>query len=699
MSLVPMKRIEIIAMQRDAKKIVETLQRQGVVDISDLTPCAPDETDVAPTSPSIAQLDRHIATTTVAISAIEDRAQVKKSLLSGFAGRSEMPFDVFSREVKRADDYLRIALSIETQRRLIDSERLSISHTYNRLQQILPWQSLDIPMQYKGTDKTAVFIGTLQGMWTDLSFDDAFRESYSNLFGADSSDPSHAGDSDSTSTKSATVSTVSADPSASIHFPPYVIEWIHTTNMISCLCLMTHKSDANAVEATLRQIGFIVPTDPTTHPPKHRIDRLRARIKASEALIAEADAKLTSYVEDLPSLYFLLDYLNMRMEKYRILDHLLFTQKAFVLSGYVPSHRAEDFRAKLESKFDIVVEIDEPSDDEVVPAQFSNNILVSPVEDIVMTYSPPTRKDIDPNPVMSFFYYLFFGVMLSDAGYGLLLTLGTFFVLRVKKPEGAKRKSMLMFMYCGMSSVLWGLLFGSFFGNAVYAIGHNFFNSDIALSAFWFNPVEDPMKLLIVSMILGFIHILAGLALKFVNMFRQGHRLGAFFDVGLWWVVFAGFILIILNMVMTTSAPLGTIGKWLAIGGAIGLVLTQGRRNPSIPGKLMGGIASLYGISGYFSDILSYSRLMALGLVTGIVGEVFNTIGTSLGSGIVRVFIFIPVFLFGHAINLGISALGAYVHTNRLQYVEFFSKFYEGGGKAYQPFASATKHFKIKEEI
>lgn len=129
------------------------------------------------------------------------------------------------------------------------------------------------------------------------------------------------------------------------------------------------------------------------------------------------------------------------------------------------------------------------------------------------------------------------------------------------------------------------------------------------------------------------------------------------------------------------------------------MVLTQGRDKPSIPGKIMGGVASLYGISAYFSDILSYSRLMALGLVTGIVGEVFNTIGTALGSGIVRVFIFVPVFLFGHAINLGISALGAYVHTNRLQYVEFFSKFYEGGGRAYKPFATATKHFKIKEEI
>ncbi|NLT10974.1 MAG: V-type ATP synthase subunit I [Clostridiaceae bacterium] len=674
MSLVPMKRIEIVAMQRDAKKIVETLQRQGVVDISDLTPNAPEDASVAPTSPSIAQLDRHITTTTSAIATLESRARIKKPLLSGFAGRSEMLFEDFSREIKHVDDYYRIALSIETQHRLIDSERASIAHTYNHLQQILPWQSLDIPMQYSGTEKTVAFIGTLQGLWSDLRFNDAFQEAYGKLYNSE-------------------------ETGTEISVPPYLIEWVHTSKMISNLCLITHKSDASAVESTLRTIGFIVPTDPTSHPPKHRIDRLKSRIKASEDAISQAEIELSSYVDHLPSLYFLLDYLNMRMEKYRMLDHLLFTQKAFVLSGYVPSSVSENIRSVLECKFDIVVDIEDPAEDELVPAQFSNNILVSPVEDIVMTYSPPTRKDIDPNPVMSFFYYLFFGVMLSDAGYGLLLALGTFLVLRIKKPEGTTRKSMLMFMYCGLSSVVWGLLFGSFFGNAVYAIGHNFFNSDVALRAFWFNPVEDPMRLLIISMILGFIHILAGLALKFVNMFRHGQRLGAFFDVGLWWVVFAGFILIILNAVIPTGAPLNSIGKWLAIGGAIGLVLTQGRDKPSIPGKIMGGVASLYGISAYFSDILSYSRLMALGLVTGIVGEVFNTIGTALGSGIVRVFIFVPVFLFGHAINLGISALGAYVHTNRLQYVEFFSKFYEGGGRAYKPFATATKHFKIKEEI
>jgi V/A-type H+-transporting ATPase subunit I len=257
---------------------------------------------------------------------------------------------------------------------------------------------------------------------------------------------------------------------------------------------------------------------------------------------------------------------------------------------------------------------------------------------------------------------------------------------------------MFKFMFCGTSSVVWGLMFGSFFGNVVNAVGTAFFNSDISLDALWFNPVEKPLEMLILSLILGFVHLMAGLALKFVNMWKHGDRLGAIFDVGSWWIVFAGLGMMIINMAIPTGLPLDRIGPWVAIAGAAALVLTQGRSSPSIPGKIMGGLGSLYGISGYFSDTLSYSRLMALGLVTGIVGQVFNTIGTVIGSGFVRVLVFIPVFLFGHAVNLGISALGAYVHTNRLQYVEFFSKFYEGGGKTFAPFSTRTKHFKFKED-
>lgn len=257
------------------------------------------------------------------------------------------------------------------------------------------------------------------------------------------------------------------------------------------------------------------------------------------------------------------------------------------------------------------------------------------------------------------------------------------------------KRNMQKFMLCGLSTVFWGALFGSWFGSFVLKV--NLFGQEISLSPIWFDPVAQPMTLLILSFALGFIQVVVGLGVKFYMLWRSGDKLGAVFDIGFWWVLFAG-ILTVLASSMVSIPRLDTIGIGVAAAGAFGLLLTQGRSSPSIFGKLLGGLGSLYGITGYFSDILSYCRLMALGLVTGIIGTVVNTIGSMGGKGIAGTILFIIVFIFGHSVNLGINVLGAYVHCNRLQYVEFFSKFYEGGGRPYSPLKVNTKHYKFKEE-
>lgn len=188
------------------------------------------------------------------------------------------------------------------------------------------------------------------------------------------------------------------------------------------------------------------------------------------------------------------------------------------------------------------------------------------------------------------------------------------------------------------------------------------------------------------------------MALKFYSLCKSGHVADAFMDVATWWVVFAGIGMMLISGTFSSASQLMQPGIWTAVAGGAALLLTQGRAATSIGGKIMGGIGSLYSITGYFSDILSYSRLMALGLVTGIIATVVNTIGAIGGRSVGGVILFVLVFLFGHSINIGINALGAYVHGNRLQYVEFFSKFYEGGGKPFIPFNMKTKHFKLKED-
>ena len=305
-------------------------------------------------------------------------------------------------------------------------------------------------------------------------------------------------------------------------------------------------------------------------------------------------------------------------------------------------------------------------------------------------------------------YYVLFGMMLSDAGYGLLMVIGCGIALaKFKNMEAGLKKSLKMFLYCGISTVFWGAMFGSFFGDAVAVIGKTFFNADVSLPAVWFAPLDDPMRLLLFSFLVGILHLFAGLGAQFYQLVRQGLWKDAVFDVVFWYMLVGGGVVYLLSMQMFTDmvalsftlpAIAGTIGAAAAGIGAVGIVCTSGRSSKSFGKRFLKGLYGLYGVSGYLSDILSYSRLLALGLATGVIASVFNQMGAMAGSGPLGAAVFILAFVIGHTLNLGINVLGAYVHTNRLQFVEFFGKFFEGGGRKFTPFAARTKYFKITEE-
>ena len=200
------------------------------------------------------------------------------------------------------------------------------------------------------------------------------------------------------------------------------------------------------------------------------------------------------------------------------------------------------------------------------------------------------------------------------------------------------------------------------------------------------DPLNQPMTVLIVSMAIGFVHIVFGMGLSAYLMIKRGHPWDALFDVGFWYLVFAGLLMLI------AGGTVGEVGKWLAIAGAVGLVCTQGRAKPTIIGKITGGVLSLYDVTGYLSDVLSYSRILALGLATAVIASVLNIIGTMPGPNLLGFIMLVLMILIGHTFNFAINALGSYVHAARLQYVEFFGKFFEGGGKPFVPFAVNTKY-------
>lgn len=378
------------------------------------------------------------------------------------------------------------------------------------------------------------------------------------------------------------------------------------------------------------------------------------------------------------------DRLSTSVALGRAKQNLLITDKTFFTSAWVP---AQD-KARVEktlSGFDCFYEFRLPEPDEQPPVRFKNNALVEPFEVITEMYGFPNPTTIDPNPFIAPFFFLFFGMMLSDAGYGILLVIAGFLMAKRSRPGTFSNKLFRLIGICGVSTVIWGAIYGGWFGDIVTVVGKTFFGADIVVPTL-INPLEEPMTIMIMSFIFGAVHLFLGMGIKAYLMIRAGHPWLALFDVGFWYFFLIGLVMLFGGGVITT------IGTVLAVVGAVGLILTQGRDKDNIFMKLASGVMSLYDITSYFSDVLSYSRILALGLATGVIASVVNTLATLPGANIIGVVFFVIIFLGGHAFNLGINALGSYVHTSRLQYVEFFGKFFEGGGRQFAPLSPAVKY-------
>nr|MBP8988825.1 V-type ATP synthase subunit I [Clostridia bacterium] len=314
------------------------------------------------------------------------------------------------------------------------------------------------------------------------------------------------------------------------------------------------------------------------------------------------------------------------------------------------------------------------------PILLRNNRLVKPYEVIVEMFSPPSTKEKDPTPLMAPFFFFFFGMMLSDVGYGFLLSAVCALAVFKFKVKGEMERLCRMLFLCGISSMIWGFLFGSFFGDMVSVLSQNRFN----FKPLWFNPMDDAILLMIWSMIFGAVHLFAGMGAKAYILFQTGHGKDAILDIFPWYFIITGLGLML--------GGYGSAGQIMAIAGAAVLILFGGRgtKNPMM--RLFKGLFSLYDITGYFSDILSYTRILALVLATSVIAMVVNLLGFLGGPSITGFIFYVLVAILGHTLNLALSSLSAYVHTSRLQYVEFFSKFYEGGGRLWQPLKIKTKY-------
>lgn len=398
-----------------------------------------------------------------------------------------------------------------------------------------------------------------------------------------------------------------------------------------------------------------------------------------ELLELEAEAlRLAEHKEDFELLH---DYFQVQISELTSAAKLVETNHIFVLRGYIPADRASAAIGQLTEQFELATSLRDPEADEDFPILLENYSMVAPFESIVETFSMP-KPNVDPDPtfVMSLFYALSFGLILGDVGYGALLSLLCGILVWKVGVEGNMRKMCIIFFQSGLVGMFFGLLFGGFFGNALTEITQGAVN----FPTLWFSPIDDPIKMMTWSIIFGVLHIFAGMGLDVYKKIKNGDTYGAIFSVVPWFAIIIGLGLMLLGI---------DWAQWMALGGAIVLVLFSSRsRNPFK--RIFGGLGGLYGITGYFSDLLSYTRILALGLCTSVIAMVVNMMAMLPGVKGIGIIFFTLIMILGHALNLALSGLSAYVHTTRLQYVEFFGKFYDGGGNAFAPLMIDTKYTK-----
>ena len=680
MALAKMKKLSICARKKDRSKLLDALQQMGVMEIE--TKLEEDfELDRTDTTEARASFAKQGQLFENVLKILDRYAPEKKGMFSALDGGDELTQEQFNALKTEKNIASEEALNIVKLDKEIDEQRAGITKDEVRREMLQPWLDLDIPMEFTGTSATSVFIGTLPGAWDRP---DVLAAAGASLYAAeDAPDPDVV---------------------------PIDAEILSTANDATFICVICLKKDAEAVQASLRANGFARPMQTEDGVPAETAARIEASITAREARIDELSKKIASYAPRRECYKVLSDYYRTRAEKYRMIGQIPQTQNAIFFEGWVPADQAEAVQTVLSEKFGAQVDLEEVPEDEQPPTLLKNNKVSRSVESVLESYGLPKKGRIDPTFVMSIFYIIFFGMMLSDAGYGILMVIGCGVALLKHPNMGEGMKKMLqLFFWCGLSTTFWGFMYGGFFGDLIQVVAETFFGwtGGTILKPLWFEPLTNPMRLLTYCMLFGLIHLLTGLAIKGVEALKEGDWVSFISEVLSWFLLVVGLVLILIPTDLFASISgqpivlpegLGTAAKIMAAAGALIILVMSGRTKKNWALRIALGLYDIYGITSWLSDVLSYSRLLALGLATGVIASVINMMAAMMAKGVLGPVLFIIIVLVGHALNLAINLLGAYVHTNRLQFVEFFGKFYEGGGRPFQAFKRVNKFTQIKED-
>lgn len=452
--------------------------------------------------------------------------------------------------------------------------------------------------------------------------------------------------------------------------------------------VLTHPKEEEELAETLKASAFSTMRLDYDEVPADRKKRLNQEIIDIKAKQRETREELKAYAGDLPKLEMAYEYLENQKLRLQAENKFIASEFVKATEGYIPTEKKAEFEKMIQDAVGEMYSLeteDVARDDQDVPIMLKNNKFNSAFADVTKMYALPTYDSVDPTPYLAPFYFMFFGMMVGDAGYGLLLLLGTTYALKKMNLSKGMRKMVQFFHYLSYPTILWGIIYGGYF------------SIETGLPRL-LNPSSDFMTILIISVIIGGIQLFFGLGLKAYVLLKNGQKMDAVFDVLSWYMALTGGLLMLIAGPLSLPSIVGTIGQYVMIIGMAMIVLFAARDSKSWGPRIAGGVYSLYGISSWVGDFVSYSRLMALGLSGGFIGMAFNMMAGMIGGKWYLLPFAAALFLAGHVFNLFLSMLGAYVHSLRLTYVEFFGKFYSGGGKPFKTMKKEPKYLNYIEK-
>jgi V/A-type H+-transporting ATPase subunit I len=642
MAIVKMKHLRLVAMGSDREKLLRKLQHMGCVEIREPSFQSDDPLYSQLTHPEaegLAAAREEQSGAERALETLKKYAPEKGSFLDPKPGLKENElFD--ANAAQRARDAA--AEVNEAERRLIAIQGEE-SKRQTQKAVLAPWLTLDMPLETNSTDVVTIQLGSLPAQLPFEQAEQAVR---------------------------AAADLVELTRLSEDREQQYCLLVCHNSQSEAALQAL---KDLNWSRANLRDWTG------TAAENNARLDRELQELALERVKLEE---KLSGMGDLRSELRRLSDLAAVEASRAESVGRMLDTGQTFLMEGWFPEENLSAIKQILQS-MSCAFEIRDPTPEEypVVPVQLKNGPLSKPLNMVTEMYSLPAYGSLDPNPLMAPFFILFYGIMMADMGYGILMILMGAIVLKKKKPGGTFGHMCGLLVLCGITTFIMGVLTGGFFGDFIPQLLKLINpNSTFELPSL-FTPLNDTMMVLVGALCLGFIQIIVGMAISFYKKLRDGKVMDAVFEEVTWWIVFVGLALAILGV---TNLVL-LVGGILVIAGP--LVTGQG-----FVGKVFGIFGSLYNhITGYFGDILSYSRLMALMLAGSVIAQVFNTLGAIPGN----IIIFLVISFAGNALNFALNILSCYVHDLRLQCLEFFNKFYEDGGKPFRPLNLNTKYYDV----